>query len=106
MDLSIFGLNLRIEIKGAFMKRLVIIAVAIAAMLGSAEARRESNPYGDYGTGSNTQTEHVNGYERKDGTYVAPYERTQANTTRDDNYGTRGNYNPYTGKTGTGNTDY
>jgi hypothetical protein len=44
---------------------------------------------------------HVGGYTRKDGTYVAPYERTAPNNTRNDNYSTRGNVNPYTGENGT-----
>jgi hypothetical protein len=43
----------------------------------------------------------VQGYYRKDGTYVAPYERTAPNSTRNDNYSTRGNVNPYTGVPGT-----
>jgi len=43
----------------------------------------------------------VKGYTRKDGTYVAPYQRTAPNSTRDDNYSTRGNINPYTGEPGT-----
>jgi hypothetical protein len=42
----------------------------------------------------------VNGYSRRDGTYVAPYERTSPNSTRSDNYSTQGNVNPYTGKEG------
>lgn len=44
---------------------------------------------------------HVKGYTRKDGTYVAPHERTSPNHTKNDNYSTKGNVNPYTGKEGT-----
>lgn len=44
---------------------------------------------------------HVKGYTRKDGTYVQPHERTAPNKTKNDNYSTRGNVNPYTGKVGT-----
>jgi hypothetical protein len=36
-------------------------------------------------------------------TYVQPYHRTVPNDTRMDNYGTRPNYNPYTGSRGTEN---
>lgn len=43
----------------------------------------------------------VNGYTRKDGSYVQGYYRTQQNSTRNDNYSTVGNTNPYTGKAGT-----
>jgi hypothetical protein len=41
---------------------------------------------------------HVRGYVKKDGTYVAPYERTRPNNTTADNYDTPGNYNPNTGR--------
>lgn len=43
----------------------------------------------------------VNGYTRSDGTYVNGYYRTRPNYTKLDNYSTKGNYNPYTGKAGT-----
>lgn len=44
---------------------------------------------------------HVKGYTRKDGTYVQPHERSAPNKTKNDNYSTKGNVNPYTGKAGT-----
>jgi hypothetical protein len=43
----------------------------------------------------------VRGYTRKDGTYVAPHMQTNPNTTQSDNWSTKGNVNPYTGKEGT-----
>lgn len=43
----------------------------------------------------------VRGYTRKDGTYVAPHYRSSPNSSKSDNYSTRGNYNPYTGALGT-----
>lgn len=45
----------------------------------------------------------VNGYYRSNGTYVQPYYRSNSNSTKYDNYSTRGNYNPFTGKYGTRN---
>ncbi len=45
----------------------------------------------------------VDGYIRKDGTYVQPHMRTTPNNTRTDNYGSQGNVNPYTGQQGTEN---
>lgn len=42
----------------------------------------------------------VSGYTRKDGTYVQPYFRTAPNSTNQDNFSTKGNTNPYTGKPG------
>lgn len=44
---------------------------------------------------------YVNGYTRNDGSYVSPHYRTSPNSTRNDNYSTRGNINPYTGQEGT-----
>lgn len=35
------------------------------------------------------------------GTYVNSYYKTSSNKTKLDNYSTKGNYNPYTGKKGT-----
>lgn len=46
-------------------------------------------------------TQRVKGSVRKDGTVIAPYERTKPNKTKDDNYSTVGNVNPNTGKKGT-----
>ncbi len=43
----------------------------------------------------------VRGYYRSSGTYVQPHQRTYPNATRNDNYSTIGNTNPYTGRAGT-----
>ena len=43
----------------------------------------------------------VHGYKRKRGTSVRSYWRTGRNSTKADNYSTKGNINPYTGKQGT-----
>ena len=45
----------------------------------------------------------VNGYYRKDGTYVQPYYRSNPDGNILNNWSTQGNVNPYTGKTGTVN---
>ena len=44
---------------------------------------------------------YVSGYTSSNGTYVQGYYRTTPNTTRNDNYSTVGNTNPYTGSYGT-----
>lgn len=64
---------------------LVLGLLVIATTLGGAFARDT----------------YVNGYNRKDGTYVAPHYRSAPNGTTLDNYSTRGNVNPYTGRAGT-----
>ena len=48
---------------------------------------------------------YVNGYNRSNGTYVQGYYRTTPNSTRNDNYSTVGNTNPYTGTSGTKSGD-
>lgn len=49
---------------------------------------------------------YVQGYTRKDGTYVAPHHRSESNTIRSDNYGSQGNSNPYTGQRGSQRNEY
>jgi hypothetical protein len=50
--------------------------------------------------------EYVNGYFRKDGTYVDGYMKSSPNSTNRDNYSTQGNSNPYTGSSGSRAQDY
>ena len=42
----------------------------------------------------------VRGYINKNGTYVMPHYKTKRDSTRLNNYSTKGNINPYTGKRG------
>ena len=44
--------------------------------------------------------EYVQGYVRKDGTYVPPHFRSSPNASKLDNFSTQGNTNPYTGERG------
>ena len=53
------------------------------------------------GSAQAAESHHVSGYVNSHGTYVAPHEQTNPNATRNDNYSTRGNTNPYTGVAGT-----
>jgi hypothetical protein len=41
---------------------------------------------------------HVKGYVRKNGTYVQPYLRSNPDHSKLNNWSTKGNINPYTGK--------
>lgn len=47
----------------------------------------------------------VDGYTKKDGTYVEPHHRSSPNSSPYDNYSTKGNDNPYTGEKGTVSPD-
>lgn len=44
---------------------------------------------------------YVRGYSRSNGTYVQPHYRSSPDGSRSNNWSTRGNVNPYTGKRGT-----
>ena len=82
------------------MKATVIIACAIglasALMVpGVATARGYRRGY------SLHSPVHVRSYIRHNGQYVGPHFRTAPNHTKLDNWSTRGNINPYTGKAGT-----
>jgi hypothetical protein len=64
------------------MKTIIAIVLSLASIGASAQV-------------------HVNGYTKANGTYVAPHERTAPDATLQNNYSTKGNVNPYTGKEGT-----
>ncbi len=46
---------------------------------------------------------YVKGYNRNNGTYVQPHYRTSPDNSLHNNYSTKGNVNPYTGRKGTVN---
>lgn len=91
--------------------RIGLAAVLIAALAAPALARSSGHSYSssssshssakNAGSPVNPSSHSVRGYTRKDGTYVAPHRATDPNRTRNDNYSTKGNVNPYTGKSGT-----
>lgn len=65
------------------MRRTICMAAVLGAVTGAAFA-----------------DEFVHGYVRRDGTYVPPHYRSTPNSTKIDNYSTKGNVNPYTGERG------
>ena len=52
-----------------------------------------------------TPSHSVKGYTTKRGTYVQPHRQTNPDHTRLNNWSTKGNVNPYTGKPGTKKPD-
>lgn len=83
-----------IAMKGTAMKAL-FVAVIFAASTSMAFAQYS------FGTGSNSRSTYVQPRINSNGSYTGGHYRTTPNNTQMDNYGTRGNYNPYTGRTGT-----
>jgi hypothetical protein len=87
----------------------IILACAIAATASAQYLQRNTYGLGSSGmsgTGSNSSSHSVQGYTTQSGTYVQPHQQTNSNNTQLDNYGTRGNVNPYTGAVGTRGAHY
>lgn len=71
------------------MKKIVIITILFLGLLS-------------FSTQVEARTTRVKGYYKPStGSYVAPHYKTTPNRSRFDNFSTKGNYNPYTGKGGT-----
>lgn len=83
---------------------LILVTAAAVAFSGNSIARGSSysghSSYkSSYSYGS--RSDHaVSGYTRSNGTYVRPSHATNPDATKNNNYSTRGNVNPYTGKLG------
>lgn len=89
------------------MKKSLLFLVAIIATVLSANAQYNyGSSYGTSSYGVNTNSTYVNGYTKSDGTYVQGHYRSSQNSTNHDNYSTSGNYNPYTGTSGSRARDY
>jgi len=82
------------------MRRIVVAACVLMASCG-AFAKGGSHGGGHSSGHVNPSNHSVGGYAKGNGTYVAPSHATNPNGTRSDNYSTKGNVNPYTGKAGT-----
>ena len=80
-------------------RKTTIACLLIIASVTSASAQF-------LGTGSNPNSHYVSPYVTSNGNYVGGHQQTNPNSTQRDNYGTRGNLNPYTGAIGTRNARY
>lgn len=85
------------------MRLLTAIAMAITVIcvgVSDADAKgRRSNSPGS-GTGSKSSSTTVKGHITKQGKYVAPHRRSTPDKSFTNNYSTKGNTNPYTGRSG------
>lgn len=70
----------------------------IATFLVSGGGCHTKDPPGGSAAFAQTLTK---GYIKRDGAYVAPSLRSRPNSTKLDNYSSRGNVSPYSGKRGT-----
>ena len=90
--------------KVKFMKSLFIVLSVATLFCAPAFAKGGGGHSGGShsgGTHSSLSASHsVKGYVKKNGTYVAPSHATNPNKSKSDNWSTKGNTNPYTGKAG------
>jgi len=77
--------------------KYLLIAMSVLAFSLPAFARGSK---ASTGTGSKMSSTHVSGHVTKNGTYVAPHDRSTADSTKTNNWSTKGNQNPSTGKNG------
>ena len=73
------------------MVKIILVGVAVMSMFVPSIA---------------TATESVSGYHRKDGKYVQPHKRSNPDKQRYNNYSSKGNSNPYTGKRGVSRNEF
>lgn len=90
------------------MKTFIIAAALAVASIGAFAQTRPTTyqnsdsavEYGSSRSSDSSRETYVAPHYRKDGTYVDGHMRTKPNHTEEDNWSTKGNYNPYTGKPG------
>jgi hypothetical protein len=78
-----------------------IACALVIASVGTVSAQYLGTGSGLSGTGSNPNSHTVSPHINSNGTYVQGHNATNPNNTQLDNFGTRGNVNPYTGAVGT-----
>lgn len=89
--------------------KTITLLTGLALFMAPAFARSSSRSSSHSGRSSSASrsTSHssgavsVRGYTRKNGTHVQPSKRSAPNKTQRDNWSTKGNVNPVTGKAGT-----
>ena len=77
----------------------ILVAVALVAFACTASAQHYK-PYKMPKASSYGAPVHHNGYVKKDGTYVQPHYQTAPDNTKVNNWSSKPNVNPYTGKQG------
>jgi hypothetical protein len=78
---------------------VIVLALVGASSLSFAKGGGRSGAAAP-GTGSKSSSTHVNGYVKKDGTYVAPHNKSTPDNKFENNWTTKGNDNPTTGASG------
>ena len=84
-------------------KTIIFIAACTLSVCAAAKGGSHSSSVPSSGGHVNSSGHSISGHTTKNGTYVAPSRATNPNSSKADNYSTKGNVNPYTGKEGTKN---
>ena len=90
-------------------KAVLVVAICLAFApqvfaRGGGHGGGHSGGHGEGHSSSGTSGSHErSGYVTKNGTHVSPSVATNPNSTKADNYSTKGNVNPATGQAGTKN---
>lgn len=93
------------------MNRQSYVALAVVFVIAFASPLAEARGSGHSSSGKGTKhassggSHTVSGYTKKNGTHVGPSHATNPNKTKRDNYSSKGNVNPHTGKQGTKDTN-
>lgn len=80
---------------GIFLAIFIASGSLVVAPIRQVEAKSKISSF------KSTHTVKVKGYTKKSGKYVAPHYRTAPDKKKSNNWSTKGNVNPYTGKKGT-----
>ncbi len=77
----------------------ISVVIFCSFLAADATARSSKSSYGP-GTGGKPASTSVRGHVTKQGVYVPPHQRTTPDKTINNNWSTKPNTNPYTGKEG------
>ena len=96
--------RLALPLKQHMKKTLFVVVIAVAC--ASSFARGSSHSSGSHSSSHSSGGSHsVSSYTTSKGTHVAPSHATNPNTSKRDNWSSKGNVNPHTGKAGTKSPD-
>ena len=79
----------------------VLLALTTLPLFGQSKHTSHSRTSSTTCCSKSSSDVHVHGYTKRNGAVVKPYTRAHQNSTQRDNFSTKGNVNPYTGKVGT-----
>ena len=110
-DLQLHGWPVELDwlwnfFRGRAMSTKIALFAALLSLVTFVQpvcARGGGHSYSSHSSSSHSSRSPVSvrGYTNHSGTYVAPYHRSAPDHSKLNNWSTRGNVNPYTGKVGT-----